>query len=114
MTKQNLSISTRDLARLKRLSVAGHNQYSPILIGDHAVAMAKFMAENEIPTVQLEMALAEKADDASLPLFFVRYDDGFTRFHVTPGNMLAAAYLLTPKTLSDDGLAGLFTYCCDR
>ena len=109
--KQNLSISTRDLARLKRQSVTGHNQYSPIFIGDHAIAIAKFMAENEVPADTLEMALAETADDSSLPLFYVRHDDRFTRFHVTPGNMLAAAYLMSPQTLSEDGLAGLFQYC---
>ena len=110
MTKQNLSISTRDLARLRRQTA----EYSPIIIGNRTVAMAKFMAENEVPTATLEMALADTADDASLPLFYVRHDDRFTRFHVTPGNMLAAAYLMSPQTLSEDGLAGLFQYCGSR
>jgi len=109
--KQLLSISTSDLARLKRRETAGISQYSPILIGDQAVAMAKFMAENAIPTAQLEMALAEKADNASLPFFFIRHDEGFTRFLVTPGNLRAGVYVSTPKTLSRDGLVGLFEYC---
>ena len=111
MMKQNLSISPRDLARLKRREAAGHFQYSPILIGDQAVAMAKFMAEDEIPTAQLEMALAEKAENTSLPFFYIRHDEGFTRFIVTPGNLLAGVYVSTPKTLSKDGLVELFQYC---
>ena len=110
--KQRLTISTHDLIRLKRREAAGH--YSPILIGDQAVAMANFMAEDAMPTATLEMALAEKADNALLPFFYVRHDAGFTRFHVTSGNMLAAAYLSTPKTLTVDGLAGLFAYCSNR
>ena len=88
--------------------------YSPIFIGDRAVALAKFMAEGESPTATLEMALAEKADNDSLPLFYIRHDSDFTRFHVTPGNMSAVRYLLTPKTLSEDGLAGLFQYCSNH
>ena len=109
--KQNLTLSSRDLIRLKRREDAGQNQYSPIFIGDHAVAMAKFMAENEVPTAQLEMALAEKADDVSLPFFYVRHNADFTRFLVTPGNLLAGSYLSKTKTLSEDGLVGLFAYC---
>jgi hypothetical protein len=111
---QNLMLSTSDLVSLKRREDAGCAQYSPIFIGDHAVAMAKFMAENEIPTAQLEMALAEKADDASLPFFYVRHNENFTRFHVTPGNVLAGAYLSRTKILSEDGLVGLFQYCSNK
>ena len=110
--KQNLSISTSDLSRLKRRQAVGH--YSPIFIGDQAVALANFMAEDAMPTATLEMALAEKADNASLPFFFIRHDASFTRFQVTPGNILAGAYLTTPKTLTVDGLVGLFEYCSNR
>ena len=112
--KQNLSLSSRDLSQLKRRESTGHSQYSPILIDDHAVAMAKFMAEDEIPTATLEMALAETAENTELPFFYVRHDASFTRFQVTPGNLLAGAYLSRPKTLSVDGLAGLFQYCGNR
>jgi len=111
---RKLTISSSDLSRLKRRAAAGHFQYSPIFVGDQAVAMANFMAEDAMPTTQLEMALAEKADNTALPFFFIRHDEGFTRFQVTPGNMLAAAYLSTPKTLTVDGLAGLFEYCRNR
>ena len=109
--RKNLMLSTSDLVRMMRRENAGGNQYSPILIGDQVVAMAKFMAENAIPTAQLEMALAEKAENADLPLFYIRHDEYCTRFQVTPGNMLAAKYLSSPKTLNEDGLVGLFAYC---
>ena len=111
---QNLMLSTRDLVNLKRRENAGYAQYSPIFIGDHVVAMAKFIAENEISTPQLEMALAENAENSSLPFFYVRHDENFTRFHVTPGNVLAGAYLSRTKTLSEDGLVGLFQYCSNK
>ena len=76
--------------------------------------MAMFMAENEIPTDTLEMALAEKAGGDELPLFYIRHDPGFTSFQVTPGNLHAGLYLLATKTLSMDGLTGLFTYLCNN
>jgi hypothetical protein len=76
--------------------------------------MAKFMAENEVPTAQLEMALAEKAENSSLTFFYVRHNENFTRFHVTPGNVLAGAYLSRTKTLNEDGLVGLFQYSSNK
>ena len=112
--KQTLTLSSNDLARLKRRENSGYNLYSPIFIGDRAVALAKFMAEGETPTGTLEMALAEKAEDAELPLFYIRHDPDFTRFHVSPGNLLAGTYVPTTKMLNEDGLAGLFTYCGTR
>ena len=112
--KQNLSISPRDLVRLKRRENAGYNQYSPIFVGDEPVAIAKFMAEDAMPTASLEMALAEKAENSSLPFFYIRHDANFTQFQVTPGNVLAGAFLSTTKTLSEDGLVGLFGYCSNR
>jgi len=109
--KQNLSISPCDLAQLKRQKVTGNYSYTPVLLGDQAVAMAMFMAEAEIPADTLEMALAEKADGDELPLFYIRHNHGFTRFWVTPGNARAGLYLSKTKTLNHDGLSGLFTYC---
>ena len=107
-------LSTRDLIRLTRWENAGHLPYSPILIGDQVVALAKFMAENEVSIATIEVALAEKADNASLPFFFVRHDEDFTRFHVTPGNVLAGEYLSRTKTLNEDGLVELFQYCGNK
>ena len=112
--KQNLLLSPCDLVRLKRREAAEHNQYSPIFIGDRAVAMAKFMAADAMPTASLEMALAEKAENSSLPFFYIRHDANFTQFQVSPGNVLAGAFLSRTKTLSEDGLAGLFEYCSNR
>ena len=109
--KQNLLLSIRDLVRLTVRENAGYLLYSPIFIDDQAVAMAKFIAMDTSPTTKLEMAIAEKAEDASLPLFYVRHDENFIRFRVTPGNMLAMKYLSSPKTLSEDGLVELFQYC---
>ena len=76
--------------------------------------MAKFMAADAMPTAQLEMALAEKAENATLPFFFVRHNEDFTQFHVSPGNLLAGAFLSRTKTLSEDGLARLFEYCSNK
>ena len=112
--KQNLSLSSNDLVRLKRRENAGYNLYSPIFVGDKPVAIAKFMAENAMPSVSLEMALAEKAENSSLPFLYIRHDAAFTRFQVSPGNVLAGAFLSTTKTLSEDGLTGLFEYCSNR
>jgi len=112
--KQNLSFSSRDLARLKRRENAGYNLYSPIFVGNKPVAIAKFMAEDAIPIASLEMALADKAENSSLPFFYIRHDADFIRFQVSPGNVLACSFLSTTKTLSEDGLAGLFEYCSNR
>ena len=112
--KQNLSISTSDLARLRRQKATGNYAYTPVLYSGRTIAMAMFMEENEIPTDTLEMALAEKADGDELPLFYIRHDPGFTQFQVTPGNLRAGVYLTATKTLSKDGLTGLFTYLCNR
>jgi len=109
--KQNLSVLHSDFARLKRREAAGHIQYSPIFIDGHHVAMAKFMAECTVLTTSQEMALDEKAEMAKVPLFYVRHDSNFTRFQVTPGNILAASFVPIPKTLSEDGLVALFEYC---
>ncbi len=99
---------------MQRREKAGHTQYSPIFIGDRTVAMTQFMPEDAIPNNELEMALAEKAEYAALPFFHIRYDTGFTRFHVTPGNMPAAAYLSATKMLNGEGLLELFEYCRNR
>ena len=112
--KQSLSISPRDLVRLKRRERAGYNLYSPIFVGDKPVAIAKFMAENAMPTASLEMALADKAENSPLPFFYIRHDADFTRFQVSPGNVLACSFLSGTKTLSEDGLVGLFEYCSNR
>ena len=112
--KQNLSISTNDLARLRRQKATGNYSYTPVLHGGRTIAMAMFMAEGETPTNSLEMALAEKADGDELPLFFIRHDPGFTQFQVTPGNLRTGLYLTATKTLSKDGFTGLFTYLCNN
>jgi len=112
--KQNLLLSPRDLVRLQRRESAGYNLYSPIFVGDKPIAIAKFMAENTVPTVSLEMAFADKAENSPLPFFLIQHDANFTRFQVSPGNVLAGAFLSGTKTLSEDGLTGLFEYCSNR
>ena len=110
--KQNLLISPCDLAQLKRQKTTGNYSYTPAVYNGRTIALTVFMAENEIPADTLEMALAEKADGDELPLFYIRHNPGFTSFQVTPGNFRAGLYLSkTAKTLSRDGLSGLFTYC---
>ncbi|MCL2305327.1 MAG: hypothetical protein FWC43_08295 [Planctomycetaceae bacterium] len=108
---QNFLILTRELARVKRWETAGHATYSPILIDDRPVAMVKFMAENVVPPATLKMALGEKAENASLPLFLIRWDEESMWFHVTPCNKRAGVHLSASAWLSVDELLQLFDYC---
>ena len=109
--QQNFLILTRELARMKRREAAGHVTYSPILIDDRLVAMVKFMAENVAPPAMLKMALAEKAENTSLPLFLIRWDEETMWFHVTPCNQRAGVHLSAATWLSVDELLQLFDYC---
>jgi len=109
--KQNFLILTRELARMKRREAAGHVTYSPILIDDRPVAMVKFMAEDVAPPAMLKMALAEKAEHASLPLFMIRCDEDSMWFHVTPCNQRAGVHLTAATWMSVDELLQLFDYC---
>ena len=114
LMKQNLMMSTSDLVRLMRRKNTGRALYSPILIDNKPVALAAFLAEDEILDTPLEEALAEKAEDSELPFFYIRYDPDFTQFEVTPGNIHAGFYLSTTKVLTEDGLTELFMYCLNK
>ena len=108
---QNFLIFTRELERMQRLEAAGYSLYSPILMGDRLVAMTKFHMESEPLTATLKMVLAEKAENASLPLFFIQGDKDFDWFRVTPGNERAGVHLTAPAWFSLDELLQLFEYC---
>ena len=109
--QQNFLILTRELASMKRREAAGYTTYSPILIDDRPVAMVKFMAENATPPATLQMTLIEKAENASLPLFLIRWDEESMWFHVTPCNHRAGVHLTAATWLSVDELLQLFDYC---
>jgi hypothetical protein len=108
---QNFLILTRELDRMKRREVAGYTTYSPILIDDRPVAMVKFMSEDATPPTELKMALAEKAENAFLPLFLIRCDEDSRWFHVTPCNGRAGVHLSAPTWHSIDELLQLFDHC---
>jgi hypothetical protein len=109
--QQNFLILTRELALMKRRETAGHVTYSPILIDDRPVAMVKFMEEDAAPPATLKMTLAEKAQNASLPLFLIRWDEESMWFHVTPCNQRAGIHLTAATWFSIDELLQLFDYC---
>jgi len=109
--QQNFLILTRELARMKRREATGHTTYSPILIEDQPVAMVKFMANDATPPATLQMTLNEKAQNASLPLFLIRWDEETMWFHVTPCNQRAGVHLSAATWLSVDELLQLFDYC---
>ena len=109
--QQNFLILTRELTRMKRREAAGYTTYSPILIDDRPVAMVKFMAADATPPAMLRMALTEKAENALLPLFLIRWDEESMWFHVTPCNQRAGIHLSATTWLSVDELLQLFDYC---
>jgi hypothetical protein len=102
------------IARLRRYENLGFQLYSPIFINRQLVSITKLIHEQAKPIEYDDLvfiALCEKANNAGVPFFLIRYDDELAWFYVTPGNTQARTLLTAAVYLNRAELLEMFGHC---